>query len=241
MANKRDTSRQKRARENRAQRSALAARTKGAPPARPSRVAPATADRLKKTAESKSSATGKGDARTTRSGKPRRERPPRPGDKPVDVATLEGSWFSRLMHVPGGTQVLFAGVMAILATGLMSFSKLFVSAEDAGTKNAKATQTIFEFYSLTRAVPLLVVPLAIAGAAVAFSFHPQRRRIWLGAAMILGLVAAFALQFYLFVAGFLGYAVFRSAKVEGPSEPILRSLFRSGKRHTDSDSVAEDT
>ncbi len=231
MANKRDSTNQKRARENRARREALEVRTKGAP-ARPSRVAPKTVEKLARTADNKASGADAkannsgGKAGKNASGKPRRERPPKPGDHPVDIATLEGSWISRMMQVPGGTQVLFAGVMAIVATGLMSFSKLFVAAEDSGKKGAKATQTIFQAYSLKLAIPLLVVPLVVAALAVAFSFHPQRRRIWFAAALALGLVAASALQFYLFVAGFLAYGVYRAYKVEGPNESLLSLLRR---------------
>ena len=231
MANKRDSTSQKRARENRARREALEVRTKGAP-ARPSRVAPKTVEKLARTADTKASGTdAKADSASSKagktgSGKPRRERPPKPGDRPVDVATLEGSWLSRMMQVPGGTQVLFAGVMAIVATGLMAFSKLFIAEEDAGKKGAKATETIFQAYDLKLAIPLLVVPLLVAGLGVAFSFHPQRRRIWFAAAFTLGMLAASALQFYLFVAGFFGYAVYRAYKVEGPNESFFSLLRR---------------
>ena len=240
MANKRDSSRQKRARENRAQRAALAARTTGAPPVRPSRVAPATADRLKKTAETKGTSSGSGrgtgsadDAKGRK--KPRRERPPRPGDRPVDLATLEGSWISKIMKVPGGTQVLFAGVMAIVATGLMTFTKVFVAAADVDDKDAKATQTVFEAKTLPVALALVVLPLAITAFAIVSSLRPYRRRVWLGAAIVLGALSLALLQLYLIVAGFLAYALFRAAKVEGPSEPLVRSLFagRRGRRSAD--------
>ena len=77
MANKRESSSQRRQRENRARRAALEARTKGAPPARPSRVAPSTAEKLKaRSAEAGSSkagaATGPSDdaGKTTKNGKP---------------------------------------------------------------------------------------------------------------------------------------------------------------------------
>lgn len=251
MANKRDSTSQRRARENRARRAALEARTGGAPPARPSRVAPSTADKLKRTAETKTKTTSASEtasateAGTTRKrgGKPRRERMPRPGDTPVDIATLEGSWVSRIMKVPGGTQALFAGVMAVVATGLMSFTKLLVAEADIGDDDAKATQTVFERYEPGVALPLVVVPLAIALGAVASSFLPQRRRIWLGAAVFLALATVVAppLQFYLFVAGFFGYAVFRASKVEGPNRSLLTSLrgSRSTKRSEADDPAGE--
>lgn len=234
MANKRDSTSQRRARENRARRAALAARTGGDPPARPSRVAPSTAERLKKTAGAKATPTGGGDAAsdatgsdTTKGGRrPRRQRPARPGDTPVDIAALEGSWVSRIMQVPGGTQALFAGVMAVVATGLMSFTKLLVAEADLGDDDAKPTQTVFERYEPAVAIPLVVVPLAVAAGAVAASFQPQRRRIWLGAALLLAVATVVAppLQFYLFVAAFFGYAGYRASKVEGRNEPLLTSL-----------------
>lgn len=233
MANKRDSTSQKRARENRARREALEVRTKGAP-ARPSRVAPKTAEKLARTADTKGSG---GDAKSdaspgnggkTRSGKPRRERRPRPGDRPVDIATLEGSWFARLMQVPGGTQVLFAGVMSIVATGLILFTKQFVP--KGAPRDTKASQTLFEAYDIKVAAVLLVVPLAVTGLAVAFSFHPHRRRVWFMAAVVLGLVATSAIQYYLFVAGFMAYGVYRAYKVEGPNESFLTVLRRRFQR-----------
>lgn len=251
MANKRDISRQKRARENRAQRAALVARTQGAPPARPSRVAPSTAERLKKTAGTKSTTTGSGrdttvdedakDAKgTSGTKKPARERPARPGSQPVDVESLEGSWISKVMKVPGGTQVLFSGAMAIVATGLMSFTNIFVAAADADQKDPKATQTVFEAKSLPVALAMVGIPLLITGIALASSLHPQRRRVWLGAAVIIGALSLSLLQLYLVVAGFLGYAVFRAARVEGPNEPLVRSLF-AGRRARRDNAGSEST
>lgn len=237
MANKRDSSRQKRARQNRAQRAALEARTQGKAPGRPSRVAPSTAEKLQRSAEERpsGSAGSKGAAKgSARSGsgadgtkkRAKRERPPRPGDVPVDVTTLEGSWFSRMTHVPGGTQALFAGVMAVVATGLVAFTKSFISEADQEElgNDAKATQTIFEHYDPAVSIPLVVFPLLIAGLAVAASFHPQRRRIWLGAAAVLGLLSVSVLPFLLFVAGFFIYAVFRASKVEGRDKPMVQVL-----------------
>lgn len=243
MANKRESSSQRRQRENRARRAALEARTKGAPPARPSRVAPATAEKLKaRSADAgsskASSAAGPADdaATTTKRGKPRRQRPPRPGDTPVDVTTLEGSWFARIVQVPGGTQAAFAGLMALVATGLTSFTATVISEADEGKKNAAPTQTIFEAYPLSTALPLVVIPLLIALAAVWFSFHPQRRRIWFVATIALAAIALVAAQFYLFVSGFLAYACFRAAKVEGPNP----SLFAGRRKRAEAATAAPD-
>lgn len=241
MANKRESSSQRRQRENRARRAALEARTKGAPPARPSRVAPSTAEKLKARSSetgssraSSSSAPVDEEQGTTRKGKPRRQRPPRPGDTPVDVATLEGSWFARIVQVPGGTQAAFAGLMALVATGLTSFTKTVISEADEGKKNASPTQTIFEAYPLSTALPLVLVPLLIALVAVWFSFHPQRRRIWFVATITLAAIALVAAQFYLFVSGFFAYACFRAAKVEGPNP----SLFAGRRKRAESADAA---
>ncbi len=227
VANKRDTSAQRRARENRARRQALEARTKGAPPARPSRVAPATAEKLKRSAASTSTSTGSSGSGPANGsgGKPRRERPPRPGDRPVDLDTLEGSWFSKVMKVPGGIQVLFAAVMAVVATGLMSFTAVFVAEADIDDRDATATQTVFEAKSLPVALALVGIPLVITAVALASTLRPQRRRVWLVSAIILGALSLALLQLYLIVAGFLAYGVFRAARVEGPNEPLLGSLF----------------
>ena len=232
MANKRDSTSQRRARENRARRAALEARTGGAAPARPSRVAPSTAEKLKKTASTQGTATGTDATATTGAaesgGKARRPRPVRPGDVPVDVASLEGRWPSRVMRVPGGTQALFAGVMAVAASALMTFTKTFVAERDIGVEGAQPSQTLFERYDLTVALPVVAVPLLVSAAAVGFSLRPERRRIWLGAAVVLGLGFGVALQLllYLFVAAFFGYACYRSARVEGRNEPLLTSLRR---------------
>ena len=261
MANKRDSSRQKRARQNRAQRAALEARTKGTPPVRPSRVAPSTAEKLRAAAEERPNSTDTGSSNRSskdaggekaategkdKSQKRKRERPPRPGDTPVDVETLEGGWFSRMTHVPGGTQALFAGVMAIMATGLVTFTKVFISEADEARfgKDAKASQTLFEAYDVGVALPLVGVPLLVALLAVRFSFHPQRRRIWLGAATVLALLSllvAAALSYYLFVAGFFAYAVFRASRVEGPNKPLIQELIdrRRARRQPDADEFDE--
>ena len=219
----------------------MEARTKGTSPARPSRVAPSTAERLKKTAAERPAGDtdvrgGDGDgARSTKGGAARgkrRQRPPRPGDTPVDVATLEGSWLSRLNRVPGGTQALFGLVMVVMVTGLVSFTNVFISAADKRElgNDAKPTLTAFEAFGTGEAVLRVGVPLLIAVIGVGFSFHPQRRRIWLGAAVLLGLsMTLTGLPFYLFAAGFFAYAVYRASKVEGPNEPLVASL-RSRRR-----------
>lgn len=251
MANKRETSAQRRQRENRARRAALEARTKGTP-SRPSRVAPATADKLATTraAASEPATKGaKGSARATdRAGRPKREKPPKPGDKPVDIDTLEGNFFRKAMQVPGGLQAMFAGAMAIVASGLLAFTNTAVSVErrDAfeaakkNIKNAKPDQTIFERYPLKTALPLVVIPLVIALVAVAFSTHRQRRRVWMVATVVLAAIALTAAQYYLFVSGFFAYACFRASKIEGPGEPLFGRSRRTRSSATAADDEAGD-
>ncbi|CAN5686562.1 hypothetical protein BH10ACT1_BH10ACT1_01830 [soil metagenome] len=229
MANKRETSSQRRQRENRARRAALEAR-KGAP-SRPSRVAPATADRLARSSSDAKGATGKAgsakaDPKATRSGRPRREKPPKPGDKPVDIATLEGSWFKKVIQVPGGLQALMALALAVFVSIMASFTDLYISEADKDKKGAKATQTIFEANGTGRALLLLGLPLLVAALAAGLSLTKYRRRIWLGAAVVIGAIFGTSLILYLFVAGTFGWAVFRASKIEGPDTPILRRTKR---------------
>lgn len=234
MAN-RDSSKQKRAKENRAKREALAARTSGDAPKRPSRVAPSTAAKLaskprsatvdegtkgSETSGGKGAKAGKGGG-STKSGKPKRERPKRLGDTPVDIDTLEGSWFSKVTKVPGGTQVMMAAVLTVLVTGMLATMDAFVAEADKNNKDAKATLTIFEAYGTTRALLTLAIPLALVFTALAFSLHKQRRRIWVACALLLALLFGTTLPHYIFPVGFLGYAVMRSSKVEGPNESMF--------------------
>ncbi len=238
MANKRSQSQQKRARENRAQREALKART-GQGPARPSRVAPNTADKLanrpKSDAASADSPSDKGGSTE----RPTRSRRPKPGDTPVDIETLEGSWFSKMTRLPGGAHVLMAAAMSLVVTGMMSFLPLFVAAEDVDKKDAKATQTIFEAYSGGRAAIILGVPLVIVAIALAASLTKHRRRAWILCALVLGFFVAMQVPFYLFPAGFLGYAWFRANKVEG-AEPLFGRRPRRAADTADGDDSAND-
>ena len=235
MANKRDTSQQKRAKQNRAQRAALQARTEGGPPKRPSRVAPVTAEKLatKKEAADPGSTSAKAAAPTTRSGKPRRERPPKPGDKPVDIATLEGGWYSKVQQVPGGSQVVMAALMTVVVTIMSLFLPLFVSKEDQAKVDfakahhlkkvtAKATQTILESQGTARGLMLLAIPVVAVLISLAFALHPQRRRVWLAGAIVVAITVATQVPFYIVVAGFLGFAVYKAYKVEGPNTPLWR-------------------
>lgn len=254
MANKRETSKQRRARENRARRAALEARTSGTAPKAPSRVAPVTAEKLAKAnqddrkggsrAVSKASAVDSEGDETDEvtDAKPRRQRPPRPGDRPVDIDSLEGSWFSKVTQVPGGTQVLMAAGLLIVVTLMMSFMDFYIAPDQVDDPDAKPSMTIFESEGTGRALVLLGIPVVVVGLAVAASLRPNRRRVWLVAAMVIGVLYATSILTYLFVAGFLGYAVMRARKVEGPMEPWLVQLInkRRGGTAADTGTDAED-
>ncbi|CAN5854752.1 hypothetical protein BH23ACT2_BH23ACT2_23860 [soil metagenome] len=228
MANKRDQSRQRRAKDNRAQRAALEARTKGQPAKRPSRVAPSTAEKLERTAKERpapvsgSGAAGpEAEPTTKRSGGlfgGGRPRPVRPGDVPVDVDELEGSWFSRVNHVPGGRQIIMGALMTLVVSAMITFVESFVAVEERGDPDAQPTETLFEAVdNVPAALVVLGVPILAAGASLYFATHPQRRRVWTFAAVAVGVILLQTLYIpYVFVIGFLFFAIRKSSKVEGP-------------------------
>lgn len=244
MANKRDTAQQKRAKQNRAQREALAARTQGAPK-RPSRVAPSTAEKL----ASKSAATATG---TTTDGakdakgsgaKPRKVRPVRPGDVPVDIDGLQGTWRQKVTQVPGGTQVLMAGVMSVVVVGLVSFMPSYVS-EAAQKANAKAKpdQTIFEAFGVGPALVVLTIALAAVGLALALALKPVRRRVWVISAVVVAAITFVGqVSFFLVVAALLGFGAYKSAKVEDGRVSLFRRRSATDRAATlDGDGPVED-
>ncbi len=225
MPNKRDTSKQKRARENRAQREARLARTKAATMPRPSRVAPSTAAKLKPSEAASGSSGTKDAAGTPRkkqgflaAGREARASANRPGDRPVELDELEGNFLQKVAMVPGGRQVLFAVAMTVVATVLTGTMDVFVPA--GSPEDAKASLTIFDQWG-AKALFLLIPPLVVVGVALVATLHPKRRLVWnictfLLAGLVL-LTGGIGIN-YLFSVGFLGYAILRASKVEGPTE-----------------------
>jgi hypothetical protein len=224
VANKRDTSRQKRARQNRAQRDALKARTEAASVPPTERQAKATASTTEP-AKGTKGASARG---------PRKERPPRPGDRPVDIATLEGNWFSKRMQVPGGRQVLTGALLTLVITGLMlvwkfpnpdaRYFEASVRAvnELTGTdltvvpaEDYPANESVWQVWG-TAAWAALGVPLAAMLISAWAILRSYRRRVWIGASFIVALTVFSGFIMYLFPVGFLTFAVWRAAKVEGP-------------------------
>lgn len=231
MAKRSEANRQRRARQNRAQRAALEARTSGAQVKKPSRIAPTTADRLKDTpretarAGSQDPTEAPAPGEGAKKAKPKRERPPRPGDRPVDIETLEGSWFSKVVRVPGGVQVLMGFAMTLVVTGMVALTDTFPSQADMDNdvENAEPVRTIFEALGTGRATVILAIPVVLFLAAAAFSLHKHRRRVWIVCAVLLTAYFALTAQtLYLFVVGFLLWAVMRASRIEGPNEPLFR-------------------
>jgi hypothetical protein len=230
-----NNSRQRRTNQNRAKRDALAARTGGVAK-RPSRIAPATAEKLAKGPRSDDAATtgSTGDA-NGRSGA-RRERPPRPGDRPVDIATLEGNGFRKLIQVPGGMQVLMALPISLVIAFMVFTQKLI----KANPEDKKPTLTLPQDIGTARAAVLVALPVLAAVLAVAFGLHKQRRRVWIGAAMVVAatiLLNAIMFQFLIEI-GMLVWAVLRSQRIEGPQRPPRPRRGRKAAVDGDADEAA---
>lgn len=225
MANNRDTSKQKRARQNRAQREALQARTKAASEAPEVRRSKATAAPAAK--------GGKG-AKGAAPAKVAPVRPLRPGDTPVDLETLEGSFFSKRMAVPGGRQVLWGALLTVVMTVIMVVMYRYPVAAPKGSKVKIKTSdmpTLFEKFG-SGAFLILAIPLVIAAIAVVFTLSPRRRRIWQICAYVLALcllLRADVYLNYLVVVGFYIYALWRASKIEGraPNSFAARSIAKA--------------
>ena len=206
MANNRDSSKQKRARQNRAQRDALQARTTAASEPVETRKA--------KYASSGPSQSGSG--RPTKKERPERpERPPRPGDVPVDIEALEGNWYSKRMTVPGGRFVMMGALLTLILTVLTLLSPIPIRKEDQ-VKGGPTTQSIFDILHAVT-IPVVLIPLIASLVASWFILSPHRRRIWIGCAVVATIGVSLLGFQYIFPVGFLVYGVMRSNKIEGPS------------------------
>lgn len=237
MANKRDSNSQKRSRANRAQREALKARTTAASTPRPSRAAPAASKRAPGARGPVRSTPADEAAATTKGGRPRRVRPPKPGDTPVDIETLEGSFLRRLSQVPGGSQVISAGLVTILATVFTCYLAIFTETANTaelvqGDEGFVANATQVEVYGYVGLVIPMVIVCLMMVFALARSLTPGRRRAWFFAAVIIGVIGLQAAQLHILAAGMLGYAYFKANKVEG-SEPLLGGRFARRRRGDD--------
>lgn len=208
MADHRSSSKQKRARQNRAQREAREARAKAA-------AIPAEERKAKYASTTPAASTSTKSAKKGgRSGsdQPRPARKPRPGDVPVDIDTLEGTWIGKRMQVPGGRQVMTGAVLTLVLTGLMAIQKF----PPAGQPKAKPTETLWDLLGFW-AIPVILVPLIAMAAAVHFTLHPRRRWIWIACSFVVAIEVVLGFAVYLFPAGFLVYAVVRANRIEGPA------------------------
>lgn len=209
MANNRDSSKQQRSKQNRAQRAALEARTKSA-------SEPAASRR-------QGTSTTGSKAKSGFFSGAREARGPRPGDVPVDIETLQGGWFSKRVQVPGGRQVLTGAVLTLVLSVMMTFQKF----PPAGDPKAEATETLFDLFG-TSAWLILGMPILIMAFVSEKILSPQRRRIWIAASFLIAIEVVFGMLQYLFPVGFLTYAVWRAAKVEGPA-PSWRAMRAADK------------
>jgi hypothetical protein len=207
VANNRDSSKQKRARQNRAQREAREARAKAA-------ATPAEERKAKYASSTPTDAPAGRKSRSARASD-RPVRPPRPGDLPVDIDTLEGSWYKKRMMVPGGRQVLFGTLLTVLLVVMTLLIPAPIPEKDQ-KPGGPTTQTIFDLLGAA-AIPLLAVPLIVMAFASYSILSPNRRRIWIGCSFVAALAAVVLGLTYIFPVGFLVYAVMRANKIEGPA------------------------
>ncbi|HRW37271.1 MAG: hypothetical protein KDB04_04815 [Acidimicrobiales bacterium] len=229
MANKRDTSKQKRARENRAQRDALKARTEAAATAPEQRRTRASAGPV----EAPKSKAGRAAERSART------RPVRPGDVPVDVESLEGNFLTKRNQVPGGRQVLYSFALTVIIAVLLATQKYATPEELDRNEKATPTHSIFEAYG-ARAWVFLLVPIVVVAVAVAYSLHPKRRTVWIGSAVALAIVALLTtMTLHLLVIAFLIYGISRASKIEGPA-PGSRAARLAAERADAADDPVDD-
>lgn len=234
MADNRSSSKQKRAKQNRAQREALQART----------AAASTPAEVRRAKYASSTPEGGGAAAKPAKkggffsgGADRPERPPRPGETPVDIESLEGSWFSIRMKIPGCRQVMTGAGLLVLVTILAFFVNLPAVKATKGQK-ALPSETIIQ-----RAGPqiilVLLVPLALGAISLIFATSPRRRRYWMWTAMISFAVSLLGLSWYLFPAGFFAFGVYKAYKVEGPA-PYSRAGRAAARAAETADSSSTD-
>src|SRR5699024_3104225 len=169
---------------------ALRARTSGEGVKRPSRIAPSTAERLEREPRTSGRAGSADPADAPEPGAKRkqrtpRERPPRLGDRPVDIDSLEGGFLRKVSHVPGGIQVIMTVGLAIVVAIITGVSKLYIDPGFETDKDAPFTMTIFEKLGTPLGALLIAIPLVATFIALAFSLHPQRRRIWIGSSVVI--------------------------------------------------------
>src|SRR5690606_14429873 len=151
-------------------RAALEARTKAAQTPREERLAksaPRSADSgdSSKSSGRNSDEAGRGSARQAMA-------QGRLGQVPVDVDSLEGSFLGKVVHVPGGMQVVMSAVLVLVLTAMGIFMNT-VPPEGA-ERGAEATRTLVDAYGAS-AILFLAPPVILVGNALFFSLHERRR------------------------------------------------------------------
>jgi hypothetical protein len=205
VANNRDSSKQKRARQNRAQREAREARAQAA-------ALPAEERKAKYASSTPADA---GSTKKSRAAdRPRPERKPRLGDVPVDLETLEGNWWRKRLTVPGGRQVLTGSILMVIITILTVVNK-YPDPDATGDARKDLTHSFLDYYG-SIGIPMVILPLVAMAVATWFILSPQRRRIWTICAFVASLGAVVFGIPYAFPVGFLVYGVMRANKIEGP-------------------------
>lgn len=135
------------------------------------------------------------------------------GQAPVDIDSLEGSFLGKLVHVPGGMQVVMAAVLVLVLTAMAVF--MDTVPPEGAERGADPTRTLIEAYGPSAAL-FLVPPILLVANALFFGLHERRRRMWMISAVMLVIFSALMFQF-IFPAAFLGYAAWRSKRIEdGP-------------------------
>jgi len=204
---------------------------------RPSRAAPSRPATTSRTASSSAPAP------TTRSGRPVKETGP---DRPAEPGVR--GLIAHLQQIAGGKAVLFAGVFAVVAAGMLLFAPVVprqvVEAPGDIIETTVAQQEgkpppsedddpdpqTDQVTLLEAAGPLGVVlagvPVVICGVAIEGSRRPGRRRLYTIAAFALGIYVAFfsvvGIFFFFSMAG-LFVAAYQARKADPPVPRTRRS------------------
>jgi hypothetical protein len=156
----------------------------------------------------------------------------------VDVTALEGNWFSKRMQVPGGRQVLTGTLLTLVVTAMMAWWKfppadapyyeasvrlvdevsgLGLTVTEAN--DFPADQALWEVLG-PAAFAVLGIPLVAMVLSAWAILAPFRRKVWIASSFVVAVVVMAGFIMYLFPVGFLTFAVWRAAKVEGPMRAL---------------------
>lgn len=159
----------------------------------------------------------------------------------MDIDSLEGGFFRKVSHVPGGLQVILTVGLAVVVAVMTSMSKMYKDPGQETNRDAPFTMTIFEKFGTPMGALLIAIPLGAVLVALAFSLHPQRRRFWIGSSVVIFATMLFniVLMNFMVVGGFLVYAAWRSQRVENPQPPRPARPRRGRRGAADVDESAD--